>query len=106
MPFVDALLAGGDQERLGVGLVAVVVDLDHRTRQRHAGLLGRFADLRVVEQVLQLADAGLLLALLLAGGVVSAVLAQVAFLAAVVDFRRDDRTIRDQLVELGLESVM
>jgi hypothetical protein len=38
--------------------------------------------------------------------VVSAVLAQVAFLAAVVDLCGDDRTIGDQLVELGLESVM
>jgi hypothetical protein len=64
------------------------------------------ADLRAVEQVLQLADAGLLLALLVAGGVVPAVLAQVTLLAAIVDFRGDDRTIRDQLVEFGLESVM
>ena len=99
-------MAGGDQERLGVGLVAVVVHLDDRTGQRHAGLLGRLADLRVVQQVLQLADAGFLLTLLVAGGVVPAVLAQVALFAAVVDLRGDDGTIRDLVVELGLESVM
>ncbi|CFE43634.1 Uncharacterised protein [Mycobacterium tuberculosis] len=69
-------------------------------------MLGCLANLCVAEQVLQLANAGLLLALLLAGGVVSAVLAQVAFFAAVVDFGGDDRAIRNQLVELCFESVM
>ena len=54
-----------DQERLGVA-VAVELDLDDRAGQRDAGLLGRLADLGVVEQLLQLADPGLLLALLLA----------------------------------------
>ncbi len=99
-------MAGGDEECLAIGLVAVVVDLHHGTGQGDTGLLGRFADLGVVEQVLQLADAGLLLALLFAGGVVAAVLAQVALFAAVIDFGGDDRTIGDQVIELGLESVM
>ena len=59
MPF----LAGGDQERLGVALVVVVVHLDHGAGQGDAGLLGRLADFGVVEQW-QLTDPGLLLTLL------------------------------------------
>ncbi len=59
------------------GLVAVVVHLDHRNRVRDADCLGASPTFALLEQVLQLANAGLLLALLLAGGVVSAVLAQV-----------------------------
>src|SRR4029077_19805774 len=38
--------------------------------------------------------------------VVAAVLAQVALLAAVVDLRSDDRSIGDQLIELGIQAVV
>jgi hypothetical protein len=38
--------------------------------------------------------------------VITAVLAQVALLAPVVDLGGDDGTVRDQLIELGLESIM
>jgi hypothetical protein len=37
---------------------------------------------------------------------VAAVLAEVSLFAAVIDLRGDDRTIRDQLIELGLEPIM
>lgn len=101
-----ALLAGGDEERLLVAFVAVVVDRDDRAGQRDAGLRGRDTDLRVVQQFLQLTNPGLLLTLLLASGVVSTVLLEVALLAALVDLGRDDGTIRDELVEFCLESVV
>ena len=59
------------------------------------------ADLGGAQQLLELADPGLLLALLLAGGVVAAVLLEVALLAAGVDLGSDDGTVRDQLVQLA-----
>src|SRR5689334_16130160 len=101
----DAFLAGGDEERLGVLLVAVVEDGDDGAGQRHTGLLRGLADLGEAEQILQLADTGFLLALLIAGRVVAAVLAEVALFAAVVDLRGDDRAVRDQLVEFGLQAL-
>src|SRR5690606_11577142 len=51
-------------------------------------------------------DSGFLLPLLLPGGVVATVLLQVALFTAGIDFGGDDRTIRDQLVELVLEPVV
>jgi hypothetical protein len=51
-------------------------------------------------------NAVLLFALLLAGGVVAAVLPQVAFLAASIDLRSDRGARGDQLVELGLQPVV
>ena len=68
--------------------------------------LRRLADLGGAQQLLQVADARLLLALLLAGGVVAAVLPEVALLAAGVDLGGDDRAVGDQLVELGLQPVV
>jgi hypothetical protein len=47
-----------------------------------------------------------LLALLLPGGVVAAVLPEVTLLAARVDLRGDDRAVCDPLVELGLQPVV
>src|SRR6185437_5961940 len=64
------------------------------------------ADLGGAQQLLELADAGLLLALFLACGVVATVLLEVALLASGVDLRGDDGAIRDQLVELVLEPVV
>ena len=64
------------------------------------------ADLGGAQQFLELPDPGLLLALLLAGGVVAAVLLEVALLASGVDLRGDDGAVRDQLVELVLEPVV
>src|SRR5690606_30798919 len=100
-----AFLARCEQERLGV-VIAVVLDGQH-----HAGLgdpvVGRgLADFRVAQELLQVTDASFLLALFLTGGVVTTVLLEVAFLAAVVDPRGDDRTILDQLIELVLEPVV
>ena len=61
---------------------------------------GRDADLGAAQQLLQLADPGLLLGLLVAGGVVAAVLLEIALFAAGVDLGGDDRALRDELVEL------
>jgi hypothetical protein len=47
-----------------------------------------------------------LLALLVTGGVVAPVLAQVALFPAVVDLGCDDRSIGDQLIELGIQAVV
>lgn len=103
---VDGLLTGADQECLGVVLVTVVIDLHHGPGQRDARLLGCLADLGVVEQLLQLTDARLFLALLLSGGVVTAVLAEVALLATVVDLGGDDGAVGNQLVQLRLQPVV
>ena len=51
-------------------------------------------------------DPGFLLRLLVAGGVIAAVLLQVAFLAAGIDLRREDRAVSDEVVELLLEAVV
>ena len=102
---VAALLAGAEQHRLGV-VVAVVADLQHHAGGGGVGVGGGDADLRGAQQLLQLADAGLLLALLLARGVVAAVLLEVALLAAGVDLGGDDGAVRDQLVEFVLEPVV
>ena len=66
----------------------------------------RLADLRRAQQLLQLADARLLLALLLAGGVVAAVLLEVALLAARADLGAIAVRLVDQVVELRLEAVV
>src|SRR5690606_40239938 len=58
------------------------------------------------QELLRLADAGLLLALLLARGVVAAVLLEVALFAAGVDLSCDNRAVGDQLVESLLEPVV
>ena len=60
----------------------------------------------LAQQVGQLADAGLLLALLVLGRVVAAVLLEVALFAAGVDLRGHRRAAGHQLVELGLQPVV
>src|SRR5690606_41692080 len=62
--------------------------------------------LPISEQLLQVPDAGFLLTLLLPSRVVTTVLAQVTLLAASVDLGSEHGTVRDQLVELGLEPVV
>ena len=79
-------LAGAEQERLGL-VVGVAGEL---VGHLHAGLddavVGRgLADLGAPQHVLELADPGLGLALLLAGGVVAAVLLEVALVAGGAD---------------------
>ena len=70
-------------------------------------LAGASPTLRVLEELAQLADAGLLLALLLLGGVVAAVLAQVALLAGLLDLARDLGTaLAGEMIELRLEAVV
>jgi hypothetical protein len=66
-------LARTEQELLGVVLVVVEVDRDDRAGGDRIGPR-RLADLGGAQELLQVADAALLLALLLAGGVISAVL--------------------------------
>ena len=83
-------LAGAEQERLDL----VVVVADELVGDDHAGLddavVGRgLADLRAAEHVLELADPGLLLALLVLGGVVAAVLLEVALVARGADLLDD-----------------
>jgi hypothetical protein len=58
------------------------------------------------QQFLQVADAHLLLALLLAGGVVAAVLAQVTLFPPGVDFRGDQGAVRDRAIEFCLQPVV
>ncbi len=69
----------------------------------YRGVKGLF---RSRQQLLEVPDARLRLALLLAGRVISTVLAEIALFAAGVDLGRDHRPVRDMGVELGLESVV
>ena len=63
-------------------------------------------DLAVLEQVLELADPALHVALLVLGGVVVAVLAEVAQLAGPLDLVGDlDPAAGGEVVELGLQPV-
>src|SRR6266516_1793793 len=108
---VDGQVGGGrdlpraEQERLGVVLVVVEVDGHDRARGHRVGL-GCLAHVRPAQQLLQVADPPLLLALLLAGGVVTAVLPQVTLFASGVDLRGDHGPMRDELVEFGLQPVV
>ena len=78
-------LAGAEQELLGLVVVA-----DEAVGHHHAGLDdavvgGGLADLGAPQHVLELADPALELALLVAGGVVAAVLLEVALVARGAD---------------------
>ena len=67
----------------------------------------RLADLRRLEQLLELADPGLALALLVLGGVVAAVLLEVAFLAGCLDPADDlGPAVTGEVVQLVLEPVV
>src|SRR3712207_9542794 len=70
-------LARAEEELLGL-VVTLEADGDHGAGGGVRRRRGRVADAGLPQQVLQLADAGLLLALLVLGGVVATVLAQVA----------------------------
>ena len=99
-------LARAEQELLGL-VVAGELDGDDGARSRRwSTVVGAVADPRLAQQVGQLADAGLLLALLVLGGVVAAVLLEVALFAAGVDLRGHRRAAGHQLVELGLQPVV
>ena len=74
-------LAGAEHEGVGVGLVAVEGDGDLGAGRDLVGVGRRLADLGPAQHVGQLADPGLLLALLLPGRVVAAVLPEVALVA-------------------------
>src|SRR5712691_370594 len=101
-----ALLPGREQE---CHLVLVALEPD---RHRHAGTdhaIGarRLPDTRVVQDVLQLVNAGFLLALLLLRRVVTAVLAQVTLVPGRLDLLGDlDTAGPGKVVQLGLEPVM
>ena len=80
---------------------------DDRARADHAGRR-RLDDLGVLEDRLELADAALHVALLVLGGVVVAVLGQVAQLAGALDLRGDLEAAprRGEVVELGPQPVV
>ena len=101
-----ALLARGQQER------DLLVVADEADGHRHAGAdhairARRLADPGVLQNVLELEDPAFLLALLLLGRVVTAVLAQVSLVAGSLDLFRDiDAPLHREIVELGLKPVV
>ncbi len=101
-----ALFSGREQEgHLGV----LTLELDRHGHARAHDTVGtrRFADLRVRQDVGELVDSGLLLALLLLGGVVSAVLLQVALIPSRLDLLGDvDPALTGEVIQLGLEPVV
>src|SRR5229473_1918849 len=101
-----AFLAGREQEG-DLVLVTGEPDRHGHARPDHALSPWRLADPGVLQDVLDLPDARLLLALLLLGRVVAAVLPQVALVSGGLDLLRDLHTRgAGQIVELRLESVM
>src|SRR6185312_9556600 len=101
-----ALLARGEQEG---DLVVVAVEADgHRhPRADHAVGPRRLPDLGVLQDVLDLVNAGLLLALLLLGRVIPTVLAQVALVAGSIDLVRDLHSPWPrEMIQLGLQPVV
>ena len=94
----DDLLGVADHVLLGVVVGVTLVD-DGVDAQR-------LGDLSVLEEVLELTDATLHVPLLVLGGVIAGVLAQVALLAGAFDLLGDlDATAGGQVVELGLQTV-
>jgi hypothetical protein len=85
---VGLVLARADEEALGL-VVALVEDLDDHAGTGDARARRRLADLGVAQQLGELADAGLELALLVLGGVVAAVLLEVALVARGLDLGDD-----------------
>ncbi len=91
---------------VGVGVVvALVAELDDGSG-RHLVALGALDDLAVLDHRRELPDASLHVALVVLGGVVVAVLLQVAELAGGLDLAGDvDAAHRGELVVLGLQPV-
>ncbi len=83
-------LARAEEEALRL-VVVIAVELvgDDHARLDDAVVGRGLADLGAAEHVLHLEDLGLVLALLLAGGVVAAVLLEVALVAGSTDLRDD-----------------
>src|SRR6266487_523289 len=101
-----AFLAGGEQEG-DLILVAGEPDGHGHAGAHHALGPWRVAYLGVLQDVLDLPDPGLLLALLLLGGVVPAVLAQVALFSSGLDLLRDLYTRgAGQIVKLRFQPVV
>ena len=105
---LDAQVASGVARPQEEGLLAA----GHQGGDDHAGLDdavvgGGLADLGVFEHLLEGLDAGLVHGLLVTGGVVAAVLAQIAFLAGGVDEARDlDALDLDAFLQLACEQVV
>ena len=94
-----------DQVALGV-VVALVPDRDDRA-VLHRVAAGGLDDLRVLDHGLEVPDAAFHLPLLVLGGVVVAVLGQVAQLAGGLDLAGDVRAaVRGQLLELRDQPVV
>src|SRR5215212_5457285 len=88
-------------------LLTAEVDGDHHARRYDAVVGGCGADLRALQQLGQLADPDLLLALLLLGGVVAAVLAEVALVSGGLDLLGDlGPAVPREVVTLGLQPVV
>src|SRR5215467_10105800 len=101
-----ALLAGGEQER-DLVLVSGEADRDGHARAYDPVGAGRLADPRVVQDVHDLEDPALPLALLFLGGVVAAVLPQVALVPGGLDSLGDLRApFAREVVQLRLEPVI
>ena len=99
-PFLD----GAQQVRFGVA-VALVTDGDHRSGAHRRGV-HLLHDLGVFDDALELTHPGIHLSLFLLGGVIIAVLREIAHLAGRLDPAGNvDLAASDEIVELGLESV-
>ena len=100
-----ALLDGADQVALLV-VVTLVGEGHHRTGHHHVGG-GDLDDLGVLEHTLEVADAGLHLALLLLGGVVVAVLRQVPEFTRRLDLAGDlGAAMGGEFLKFGTQTVM
>ena len=87
-------------DQVALGHVVGIALVDHRDDHHVVD------DLGVLEQVLELADPALHVALLVLGGVVVAVLGEVAHLAGAFDLVGDlDAAAGGEIVELGLQPV-
>ena len=104
---VDTLLDVTDEVALGLVVGVALVDEGDDAAGPDDAFGGRGDDLGVLEDVLELADASLHVALLVLGRVVVAVLGEVAELARPLDLLGHlDSTAGGQVVELGAQTVV
>ena len=102
---VGLLLHVADEVALGHGVVVAFVDDGDDRAGRHDAFVAALDDLGGLDDVLELADAALHVALLVLGGVVVAVLAEVAHQSGRFDLLGDlDSTAGGEVLELGLQS--